>query len=119
VPCPCCGLRTLDRGDYEICYVCWWEDDGRDNADATDESGANGGISLAEARFNYLTTGIYDPARSDLRDKQESPERYARGREFVIDADGTLREPATGWSWKPPGGGPASDPGSSGRSGGG
>lgn len=27
--CPACGIPTLDlRGDYEICVVCGWEDDG-------------------------------------------------------------------------------------------
>jgi hypothetical protein len=26
--CPCCGYKTLPaRNQYEICYVCGWEDD--------------------------------------------------------------------------------------------
>lgn len=30
--CPCCGYRTIKkRGYYEICPVCYWEDDGIDN----------------------------------------------------------------------------------------
>src|SRR5579885_3179586 len=34
--CPCCGYKTLDeRGGYDICPVCFWEDDGQDDADAT------------------------------------------------------------------------------------
>src|SRR3569833_2977032 len=29
--CPCCGVRTLiERGGYDICSVCFWEDDGQD-----------------------------------------------------------------------------------------
>ena len=33
--CPCCGRRTIcERGCYEICRVCWWEDDGQDNDQA-------------------------------------------------------------------------------------
>lgn len=32
IPCPACGADTLDkRGGYDICDVCWWEDDGLDN----------------------------------------------------------------------------------------
>lgn len=27
--CPCCDYFTLDsRNDYEICPICFWEDDG-------------------------------------------------------------------------------------------
>jgi Cysteine-rich CPCC len=30
-PCPCCGCLTLDdRRRFEICSVCFWEDDGQD-----------------------------------------------------------------------------------------
>ncbi|MEO8182584.1 MAG: GNAT family N-acetyltransferase [Deltaproteobacteria bacterium] len=32
--CPCCQYLTLDeRGAYEVCAVCFWEDDGQDEAD--------------------------------------------------------------------------------------
>jgi hypothetical protein len=31
--CPCCGYRTLAaRGQYDICAVCGWEDDGERDA---------------------------------------------------------------------------------------
>jgi hypothetical protein len=37
--CPCCGYLTLmERAGYEICDVCWWEDDGQDDPHA-DEPG--------------------------------------------------------------------------------
>ncbi|WBW96088.1 CPCC family cysteine-rich protein [Oceanirhabdus sp. W0125-5] len=30
--CPCCGYQTIaERGQYEICSVCHWEDDGIDD----------------------------------------------------------------------------------------
>ena len=33
--CPCCGHLTLsERGGYEICGECGWEDDGQDDHDA-------------------------------------------------------------------------------------
>ena len=26
--CPCCGYQSLDSdGDYDICEICFWEDD--------------------------------------------------------------------------------------------
>lgn len=32
VTCPCCGYPLLwERGMYEICPLCWWEDDGLDD----------------------------------------------------------------------------------------
>ena len=53
--CPCCGFPTLEaRGDFEICLVCWWEDDGQDDADAdTVAGGPNGRYSLTQARANF------------------------------------------------------------------
>ena len=57
--CPCCRCRTLsERAAFEICEVCFWEDDGQDDGDA-DESrgGPNGSLSLSEARANYLRFG--------------------------------------------------------------
>lgn len=31
--CPCCGYKTLSsRGEYEICRLCNWEDDGTDRS---------------------------------------------------------------------------------------
>ncbi|MBI3099358.1 MAG: hypothetical protein HYY93_14125 [Planctomycetes bacterium] len=57
--CPCCGCKTLgERGKFEICEVCFWEDDGQDDQDAEVVSGGpNGGLSLSEARANYLKYG--------------------------------------------------------------
>ncbi len=57
--CPCCGCKTLDeRGGYEICQVCFWEDDGQDDHDANIvRGGPNGALSLSEARANYRKFG--------------------------------------------------------------
>ncbi|PQZ51833.1 hypothetical protein CQ052_05535 [Ochrobactrum sp. MYb15] len=57
--CPCCRFKTLnERGGYEICVVCFWEDDGQDEDDAHEVlCGPNGGISLTEGRANYRAFG--------------------------------------------------------------
>lgn len=49
-PCPCCGLPTIDEpGIYDICAVCWWEDDGHDGLSPFSPNR----ISLLEARANF------------------------------------------------------------------
>jgi len=99
--CPCCGFRTLDsRGQFDVCVVCWWEDDGQDNERADEAPGGpNDDISLSKARANFLVHGIYDPARDDLRPFQEPAEKFARGRHFALvkDDSDSVEEPLTGW----------------------
>lgn len=53
--CPCCGYPTLEeRGGYEICVICNWEDEDQDGESADEIwGGANGSISLTEARYNF------------------------------------------------------------------
>lgn len=75
VNCLCCGYKTLsERGNYDICPVCFWEDELfiDTNALCSDNpkivllynklefekilqvrSGANKGLTLLEARENY------------------------------------------------------------------
>ena len=57
--CPCCGHRTLDeRGAYEICTECKWEDDGQDDHDSSVvRGGPNGRLSLDAARAQYVARG--------------------------------------------------------------
>jgi len=53
--CPCCRKVTLtERGGYEICSECGWEDDGQDDpyADLI-TGGPNGRLSLTQAREQY------------------------------------------------------------------
>jgi hypothetical protein len=57
--CPCCGYLTLSsRGNFEICNVCFWEDDGQDDHDANAvRGGPNGNLSLTQARQNFAEFG--------------------------------------------------------------
>lgn len=99
--CPCCGYDTLDaRGEYDICKICWWEDDGQDNDDANiARGGPNSNLSLTRARLNFLEQGIFQPSREDLREIQESIESHPRRRIFEFNANSlTVSEPETGWS---------------------
>jgi hypothetical protein len=58
--CPCCGYLTLEepqRDNYEICPVCFWEDDPVQLRDADYEGGANV-PSLNEARRTFAAIGV-------------------------------------------------------------
>ncbi|SNT30419.1 Cysteine-rich CPCC [Asanoa hainanensis] len=63
--CPCCGYLTLDeRGMYEICPVCFWDDDGQDDHDADRiRGGPNRGLSLTMAREHFIRVGASEPRR--------------------------------------------------------
>ena len=56
--CPGCGYPTLsERGEYEICEVCNWEDDGLDEKQANEIwGGPNQGLTLIENRLNIGKT---------------------------------------------------------------
>lgn len=100
--CPCCGFRTIaERGNYNICKVCWWEDDGQDNEYSPEEkSGPNYGISLVLGRFNYIMYGLYDPNRTDLIKLKAETEMYKIGRIFKIIDKKFLIEDGTNWKWE-------------------
>lgn len=98
--CPCCGACSLDeRGEYDICSVCWWEDDGQDNHNADKVMGGpNYHLSLTQARINFLISGISDPQRTDLLALQDPAGKYAQGRVFVLAPDGlSVAEPTADW----------------------
>jgi hypothetical protein len=61
--CPCCGQATLEeRGGDEVCHVCYWQDEGQDDPVADEVwGGANGKLSLNQARENFRRCGAYDP----------------------------------------------------------
>ncbi|HKP55387.1 MAG TPA: CPCC family cysteine-rich protein [Polyangiales bacterium] len=63
--CPCCGYRTLpERGGYDICILCFWEDNGSDDINA---GGPNRNVSLAEARANFCDHLTMYPVGKDTR----------------------------------------------------
>jgi hypothetical protein len=57
--CLCCGFLTLTEqplGAFEICPVCYWEDDNVQAANPDYEGGANT-VSLNQARQNFIEFG--------------------------------------------------------------
>ena len=61
--CPCCGYQTLDEkppGTFNICEVCFWEDDNVQFNDPDYEGGANR-VSLRTARLNFEKFGSCKP----------------------------------------------------------
>jgi len=71
-PCPCCGYRTLELqppGTYEICDICFWEDDGVQYDDPDYKGGANT-ESLNEYRrlFEQGLRTNRKPDRYDIRE---------------------------------------------------
>jgi len=65
--CPVCGYLTLDeRNTFDICGICFWEDDGIDDFEENQESGPNhmtlkeGRMIFQEAKSMLLNTDFND-----------------------------------------------------------
>lgn len=85
--CPCCGYLTLSEfpGSYDICEICFWEDDGVQLFDPSCAGGANH-PSLMEAQRNFQQFGACserekdsgrEPTESDRRDPKWRPANAA------------------------------------------
>ena len=83
-PCPCCGYLVFDQasGSYEICPICWWEDDALQLEFATTLAGGANHPTLLEAQRNFSALGAHDPrfvqrarppAPGDVRDPSWRP----------------------------------------------
>lgn len=59
-PCACCGYKTIrEKGCYEICPICYWEDDSVQEADPWFSGGANK-PSLYKAQMNFKVYGAME-----------------------------------------------------------
>lgn len=57
-PCPCCGKMTLgNRGEYDICSLCGWEDDGIEEGNRYSTSNH---MTLIQGQTNFLLYGKCD-----------------------------------------------------------
>ena len=60
--CYCCGYYTLSNkpdNTFQLCPVCFWEDDGVQSSDTDYVGGANT-MSLNQARKNFKKFGVVD-----------------------------------------------------------
>lgn len=72
--CPCCGFLTLEsRGHFDICEVCYWEDDDADEHYgqlAQERAMGPNSVQLWEGRQNFLTFGA---AETQCKDSVRAP----------------------------------------------
>jgi hypothetical protein len=77
-PCPCCGYLTFRSppGSYDICPICYWEDDVFQLDNPLEEDGPNG-VSLQVGQINFEKFGacifgmvkyVRKPNSSDKKD---------------------------------------------------
>lgn len=92
--CPCCGYPTLDeRGGYEICQICWWEDDGQDDSDADIvRGGPNHHYSLTDARKNFKEYLVMYPPEKDTRISGADSEKVRSLKQDLISTFDTMLE---------------------------
>lgn len=76
--CPCCGYDTLNEkppGSYDICSICYWEDDPIQFDDPSYEGGANR-VSLVQGQMNFemfgacekdMVKNVTRPTKKDIR----------------------------------------------------
>jgi len=81
--CPCCGYLTLADsrpGSFEICPVCFWEDDLVQFNDPKYEGGANR-VSLLQAQENFASFRASEgSALKHVRDPRPDEEGGSNGR---------------------------------------
>jgi len=93
-PCPCCGYEVFagPPGTYEICPICFWEDDLVQLAFPDLAGGANK-CSLIEAQQNFERVGVCEPRFKDqVRSPNASDKRDARWRRLQPATDRYLKQ---------------------------
>jgi hypothetical protein len=107
--CPCCGYKTFSRspGYYEICHVCFWEDDPVQLLNPWDHPGANK-VSLQQAQKNYADFGVSEAKfksyvkgvlLADTRDPLWRPVTEADRQHVATPAQLAKDLPEGPWPW--------------------
>lgn len=59
--CFVCGYKTLDtRCDWDICPICFWEDDILVQSDDDDRNSPANGMTVSQAQANFICMGAVD-----------------------------------------------------------
>jgi Cysteine-rich CPCC len=75
--CPCYDYFTLEeRRSWDICPVCYWEDDGHDLSSLDEPSGCNHGLTLRQGRENFQRLGACEPEVVEYVCSAEERGRY-------------------------------------------
>lgn len=85
--CPCCGYYTFEEqidNTFEICPVCFWEDDGV-QLFRSDYSGGANTPSLCEARANFKEFGACE--RRLIKYVRDPKEDELSGIDWAINGD--------------------------------
>lgn len=105
-PCPCCGYLAFEEppGSYDICSICYWEDDVIQLRDPLHAGGANR-HSLVESQRNYEAFGACEERlRPYVRQPTEHDIRDAGWRVIDLELDDLERAlPGGGWERPWPG----------------
>jgi hypothetical protein len=100
-PCPCCGYLVLQErpGSYDICPICFWEDDIVQLRDPFYSGGANK-VSLIEAQRNYLSMQVSEfRFKAHVRSPRPSEVRETGWRPLSPESDNPERcKPEGGWA---------------------
>ncbi|MED3798350.1 CPCC family cysteine-rich protein [Lysinibacillus capsici] len=87
--CPCCGYKTLKGkppGTYEICEICFWEDDGVQFYDYDFGGGANT-PSLRQAQKNFNIFGACEErCIAFVRKPNEKDEKDSNWKPFFLES---------------------------------
>ncbi|RBP48795.1 cysteine-rich CPCC protein [Arenicella xantha] len=84
--CACCGFNTIgEKGCYEICDICYWEDDNVQEADPWFPGGANS-PSLYQAQLNFQKFGAMEERfTSNVREPNAEDKRNPKWRSLSVE----------------------------------
>ena len=92
-PCPCCGYNVFSEppGSYDICPICYWEDD-IVQIGFPDLAGGANGCSLIDGQKNYEQNGVCEGKMSTfVRQPNDSDSRDPSWRLLDPEVDPYLR----------------------------